>query len=603
MNSRREGAATGEPVSIAPVGDAALEVDRQWSSSNASEELGGPLDINAILTSALETVFRWHLPTDDMAWGENAAAIMQLPGIAATAAKGADWLFLISAEHVGRRYDSIAPKTKGPPMARRGYRVQYRVMPGGRRSQTSLWVEEHGLVVTGADGMPVEVSGVMRVINERYEEEQRLLFLSDHDALTGQLNRVRLNDALEQSIHRARSPDRPAAFLIASIGNLANINETFGFDTGDEVIKAVGERLKARLRGGDTIGRYSSNKFGIILNECDRASTSIAAERLLASVRAETIKTSTCELLGQIAIGGVEIPTHAATVQEAIGRALDALDRAKSRRTGGYIAYEPNAKRERDRQRNLLIADEVVQALGDGRIHLALHAIVSAETLRPACHECLLRLERADGTMVSAGDFMAVAERLDLGRMLDRRAQELAMDYMKRHPDIELALNVSSLSTTDHEWLVALHGLAGGRRQILERLTVEITETTAIHDLDQTMAFCDALKELGCKVAIDDFGAGYTSFRNLRSLAVDKVKIDGSFIKNLPADPANRVFVESLVSLARAFRLETVAEWVDDEQTAAILKKLGVSHFQGYLFGEPVVVTEPKSVAPQSARA
>ena len=109
---------------------------------------------------------------------------------------------------------------------------------------------------------------------------------------------------------------------------------------------------------------------------------------------------------------------------------------------------------------------------------------------------------------------------------------------------------------------VALHGLAGGRRQLLERLTVEITETTAIHDLDQTMAFVDALKEFGCKVAIDDFGAGYTSFRNLRCLAVDKVKIDGSFIQNLASDPANRVFVETLVSLARAFRLETVAEWV-----------------------------------------
>ncbi|KAB2851367.1 MAG: bifunctional diguanylate cyclase/phosphodiesterase [Hyphomicrobiaceae bacterium] len=586
-----------EPGAIAP--ERAC-VPRDHHQNADSTQLAAPLDLSAILTSAQETAFRWHIPTDCMIWGDNAGIVLHLPSL--TAHKGSDWQFLIFAEHVSRRYDSIAPKAKGPPYSRRSYRVQYRLMPRGRRSQLSLWIEEHGAVETGSDGMPVVASGIMRVINERYEEEQRLLFLSDHDALTGQLNRVRLTDALAASISRARAPDRPAAFFIAGIGNLANINETFGFDTGDEVIKTVGERLRARLRGGDTIGRYSSNKFGIILNECDRASASIAAERFLSAVRSETIKTSACELQAQVVIGGVELPLHADTVQLAIGRALDALDRAKSRRTGGYVVFEPNAKRERDRQRNLIIADEVTHALSDGRIHLALHAIVSAETIKPVCHECLLRLERTDGTMVSAGDFMAIAERLDLGRMLDRRALELAIDYMKKNQEIELALNVSTLSTTDHEWLVALHGLAGGRRQLLERLTVEITETTAIHDLDQTMAFCDALKELGCKVAIDDFGAGYTSFRNLRSLAVDKVKIDGSFIKNLPADPANRVFVESLVSLARAFRLETVAEWVDDEETAAILRKLGVTHFQGYLFGEPVIVTEPKVAARHAAR-
>ncbi len=118
---------------------------------------GAPLDITSILTSALETVFRWHLPTDDMTWGDNADAVLQLASRSA-AAKGADWLFLISPEHVGRRYDCIAPKTQGLPMAQRVYRVQYRIMPSGRRSQVSLWIEEHGLVVTGPDGMPVDVS-------------------------------------------------------------------------------------------------------------------------------------------------------------------------------------------------------------------------------------------------------------------------------------------------------------------------------------------------------------------------------------------------------------------------------------------------------------
>ncbi len=160
-----------------------------------------------------------------------------------------------------------------------------------------------------------------------------------------------------------------------------------------------------------------------------------------------------------------------------------------------------------------------------------------------------------------------------MARLIDRRTLELTCDLLKRHPKLSLALNVSGLTANNHDWLVSLHRLTGGRKAMTNRLIIEITETAAISDIDQTIAFVDTLKELGCKVAIDDFGAGYTSFKNLKLLNVDMVKIDGAFIKNLATDPHDMVFIRALRDLATTFGIETVAEWVQDERRSSCCAK------------------------------
>jgi EAL domain-containing protein (putative c-di-GMP-specific phosphodiesterase class I) len=165
---------------------------------------------------------------------------------------------------------------------------------------------------------------------------------------------------------------------------------------------------------------------------------------------------------------------------------------------------------------------------------------------------------------------------------------ELAVDLLKRHPKIRLSVNVSSTTASDHEWVVALHRLTGGRRALTSRLIVEITETTVIHDLDQTIAFVDTLKELGCSVAIDDFGAGYTSFKNLKLLNADMVKIDGAFVKNLKEDTSDQVFIRTMIDLAQNFKMETVAEWVGNQESADFLAEVGITYLQGFHYGMPI---------------
>ncbi|MCU0732773.1 MAG: GGDEF and EAL domain-containing protein, partial [Hyphomonas sp.] len=439
--------------------------------------------------------------------------------------------------------------------------------------------------------------GVLRVINDRYWEEQRLLYRSDHDELTGQLNRIRLTEALQAVLQRTQRTGQPCAFLMAAVNNLAVVNETFGFDIGDEVISAAARKIKDRLRGGDILGRYSSNKFGIILHDCGPGAMRIAAERFMKGVRDHTISTSACQLSATLSIGGVVLPDQADTVQNALNHAMTALDRAKSKRFDCFMAYEPAVASENLRRKSITIADDVIEALDQQRMRLVLQPMIGAKSGEPELYECLLRMERADGSIVSAGEFIPVAEQLGLSRLIDRRTLELSVQILHRFPKIKLSLNVSSLTCSDHEWLVALQRLTGGRKDMTNRLVIEITETAAIQDLDLSVNFVDTLKEMGCRVAIDDFGAGYTSFKNLKLLNVDMVKIDGAFVKNVADDTSDQIFIKTMIDLANTFGLETVAEWVGDERAVEHLKKAGITYLQGFYYGLPLEADELTSAA------
>ncbi len=182
------------------------------------------------------------------------------------------------------------------------------------------------------------------------------------------------------------------------------------------------------------------------------------------------------------------------------------------------------------RRENVRATDEIVAALNERRIFLAYETVASADDRRPAFYECLMRIRRTDGSLVAANDIVPVAERLGLVRLLDYRVLELVVDEMIAAPALQASFNVSPASTTDPDWWAGLGSLLRTHPGVAERLIVEITESAAIHDIDETRGFVARVKDLGCRIAIDDFGAGYTSFRNLRKLGVDIVKIDGAFV-------------------------------------------------------------------------
>lgn len=549
------------------------------------------LDLVGILSSVEETAYVWDLTTGRIEWESNAADILGIHDMSKIAT-GAAYHALIAPEHLNSRLEALsrsigADRVRGVP-----YRLQYRLRPNGQRSGHEIRVEDQGRWWPGADGHAARARGVIRIISEEYLEQQRLLVRNDFDELTGQLNRTRLTEALGSVLARAERQYQPCAFLMISVNNLAVINETFGIEIGDQVIAEVGRRIREKLRGGDVVGRYSSNKFGIIMLSCGQGALRIAADRFIKAVRETTIKTSVAQLSATISMGGVIIPDQAKSVQDTVNFALRALDVAKTKRFDCFVGHEPSPSAEGNRMRNKSIAEGVIAALDDNRMRLVLQPMISTKTGRAEIYEALLRMERPDGSLVSAGEFVPIAEQLGLSRLIDRRTLELTVDLLKRHHDLTLSVNVSGLTCSDLEWVTALRRLTKDRPDVLRRMIVEITETVALEELDQSVNFVDTLNELGCRVAIDDFGAGYTSFKNLKRLNVDMVKIDGAFVKNLADDTSDQIFVKTMIELANSFGMETVAEWVGDERSARFLKNAGITYMQGYYYGMPFDSTD-----------
>ncbi|MBR0899234.1 bifunctional diguanylate cyclase/phosphodiesterase [Bradyrhizobium tropiciagri] len=535
----------------------------------------------SILVSLGQATFAWDLATDAIAWSDNAATVFaDIP--AEALASGAELAKLIEPSR-SIRADALGQSAPVQNAAGVPYRIEY-----GVRAVTSapvIWIEETGCWFAGADGRPARVQGIVRVNNERHARDEQLLKLTRHDPLTNELNRTHLVASLAETIEECARFRTSCAFMLIGIDHLARINDAFGFDVADAVIAEVAKRIRARLRSGDMLGRFSGNKFGLILRNCTVDDTNVAAERFLAAVRDEVVPTKSGPVSVTASIGAVTIPRHAKSAEEAVNRAQETLDAAKSRRAGSFALWKPNVERDAQRRVNIRVTDEIVTALNERRIVIGFEPVVDARSRQPSFYECLVRMEQDDGRALLAPDIVPVAERLGLIRLVDHRVLELAIAELAAAPGVQLSLNISPDTTMDPDWWATIESLMRAHPGVGERLIVEITETVAIQDIDDVRGFVTRLKNFGSRIAIDDFGAGYTSFRNLRKLGVDIVKIDGAFVQNIVRSADDRAFVQTLIDLARRLEIKTVAEWVQDEEAAVMLREWGCDFIQGRLIG------------------
>jgi diguanylate cyclase (GGDEF)-like protein len=536
---------------------------------------------SAILASLGQAAFVWDIVTDSLVWSEHVAAVF--PDIPLERlASGTEFSNLIEPQRSVRSdvlgVSPAAHSADGAP-----YRIEY-----GVRANTSAavqWIEETGCWFAGSDGRPVRVQGIVRVNNERHARDEQLVKLSRHDPLTGELNRTHLVASLAEIIEEAVRFRTQCAFMLIGIDHLARINDAFGFDVADAVISEVATRIRARLRGGDVLGRFSGNKFGLVLKNCTVDDMNIAAERFLAAIRDEVVPTKSGPVSVTASIGAVSVPRYARSADEAINRAQETLDASKSRRAGSFSLWRPNVERDAQRRVNIRVTDEIVTALNDRRIAMAFEPVIDARARDAAFYECLIRMEQHGGQILLAPDIVPVAEKLGLIRLVDHRVLELVVAELAASPAVQLSLNISPDTTMDPDWWTSIESLMRAHPGVGERLIVEITETVAIQDVDDVRGFVTRLKNFGSRIAIDDFGAGYTSFRNLRKLGVDIVKIDGAFVQNIARSADDRAFVQTLIDLARRLQIKTVAEWVQDEEAALMLRDWGCDYIQGRLVG------------------
>jgi diguanylate cyclase (GGDEF)-like protein len=536
---------------------------------------------STILASLGQAAFVWDIATDELAWSDHLASVFTDIPIEALAS-GAAFSNLIEPVR-SIRTDALGHSSLAHGAEGALYRIEY-----GVRANTSapvLWIEESGCWFAGADGKPARVQGIVRIDNERHAREEQLVKLSRHDPLTGELNRTHLIASLAEAIEEATRFRSSCAFMLIGIDHLARINDAFGFDVADVVISEVAARIRVRLRGGDVLGRFSGNKFGLILKNCTVDDMNVAAERFLAGIRGEVVPTQSGPVSITASIGAVSVPRYARSADEAINRAHETLDMAKRRRAGSFSMWRPNVERDAQRRVNIRVTDEIVTALNDRRIVMAFEPVVDARSRNASFYECLVRMEQNDGQVLLAPDIVPVAEKLGLIHMVDHRVLELVVAELARSPKVRLSLNISPDTTMDPDWSASIESLMRAHPGVAERLIVEITETVAIQDIDDIRGFVTRLKSFGSQIAIDDFGAGYTSFRNLRKLGVDIVKIDGAFVQNIVRSADDRAFVQTLIDLARRLEIKTVAEWVQDEESAVMLRDWGCDFIQGRLIG------------------
>jgi diguanylate cyclase (GGDEF)-like protein len=539
-------------------------------------------DPRHILDSIGEVVYDWDLRTDQINWGPNVTTVLGVSS-AASITTGRAFAERLSHESESSRYEAIARSTAKDEGRGVPFQIRYGLMPPETREST-IWIEDTGRWFAGSDGRPARAHGLVRVITERYKRERQLAFTSRFDALTGMLNRASL---LEQiALFYAQAPKKKQSFaaLLVAIDNVFLLNRTHGYDIADQVIAGIAQRLRIHCRERDLVARYAGNKFAVVLENCDSAEMTAAAERLIDVVAGAPFDTTAGPIPATLRVGGVVAPRNGRAAHLLFQHAEEALDLARQPGAARLVAYEPSLAREDSRMKALKVSDEIVSALNDGRIVLALQPLIDTRTGAAGIYEALMRLRRRDGALVFPSSILPTAEKSGLIQRVDHRILELSLQKLVENRDLHLSVNMSGHTVRDPDFVERLRATLGPFPELAKRLIIEFTETCAIEDIDATLRAIAEIRKCGARVAMDDFGAGHTSFKNLRRFNFDLVKIDGAFVQNLSRSADDRFFVKTLVDLARHVGLPVVAEWVEDAETAKILTDWGVEYLQGDYF-------------------
>ncbi len=399
---------------------------------------------------------------------------------------------------------------------------------------------------------------------------------------------------------------RRRAVLAIGIDNLGVLEELFGEELGDEVLAALGRRLARAMPFGADLCATRHRRFLVDLRGLGAASVAVLFERLQAAA-AEPIETGSGPVAVTLSGGsafaegaaeGLPGEAHALGGCDPVERAaLQALHGAMARGVGSYgIALDEGALLECPAR----LTDATRAAGGapgtDGAEHLAIvfQPVVRAGGSHTiSFHECLARIRRPAGALMTAGGFMPALDRLGMAPLIDRQVLSAALDTLARFPAARLSVNVFPQTMQDPGWMELFDRVATRDAARVERLIVEIAETGAVLNPRRTLAFMDRLRRHGVAFALDDFGAGRTALHHLRDFRFDVAKIDGRFVRDIRPGSDGAFFVEGLVEMARRFDMMSVAEAVQGPAEARCLSGIGVEYFQGFWFGSPSLVLEP----------
>ncbi|MFZ5557394.1 MAG: putative bifunctional diguanylate cyclase/phosphodiesterase [Pseudomonadota bacterium] len=470
------------------------------------------------------------------------------------------------------------------------------------------WVGINARVSFDENNQIAGIRGTARDITEQQLAAQRIERLAKFDPLTDLPNRVSLQD----DIAMAMEGGGVGAVLFIDIDHFKYVNDNFGHRCGDQLILGVAGVLRELMQElPGTVYRLGGDEFAVFLPECLRSDAVRVAERVLEAVRHYKFMPDPAS--GRVSsltasIGIALYPFHGSDLSSMLASVDIALYQAKDQGRNRFVLFDQYASSVRTTHRRVQWSQRFRDALEEDRIVVHAQPVVALSSRLPVHREVFARILEENGELVPPADFIEAAETLGAIRDIDFRVIQKLLRYLEdpvtagRHT--RYFVNLSRASIADEHWIRRLLSTLRESRVDPGRLVFEVSENVAMSELDVTLSFMRRVKEAGCHLSLDDFGAGFSSFYFLKRFPVDYLKIDGSFVRDLSRDEGSRIFVRALCDVARGLEKQVIAEWVEDAESARILTDIGVQYGQGYLFERPSpLFAEPAAPAAEAAES
>lgn len=512
-------------------------------------------------------------------------ALCDMLGYDAEELRGESFTLTTRVEDIPVLADALRSHQEGEV---RGLTVEARAV---HASGETLWTEVHATTLTGRDGKPEGVLCQIVDVTERRRFEARLQHMADHDPLTGLANRRAFDGQLDTQLANVRRYGAQGALLVVDLDHFQTLNDTLGHGAGDTVVANVARVLRDLLHDSDVLARLGGDEFAILLPRADREEARDVAARVVTAVR-EHGSVLEGQRPGSVtaSVGVTLLDPVQATGEQALVDAEVAMYDAKDAGRDCFSVFEPGMESVESRTKSRLTwLERIRAALDEDRFTLVAQPIQSLTEGRVVHHELLLRMVGDDGELIPPAAFLRIAERFGLIGEIDAWVVRRAIRALgeRAGEDLVFEVNLSGPSIGSPEVLAVIERELQETAVDPQRVIFEITETAAVANVAEARDFAERLGELGCRFALDDFGAGFGSFYYLKHLPCDFLKIDGEFIRNLASTPTDQVIVAGLVQIAHGLGKQTIAEFVEDEQTVELLRREGVDMAQGYYVGRP----------------
>jgi diguanylate cyclase (GGDEF)-like protein len=435
---------------------------------------------------------------------------------------------------------------------------------------------------------------------ELTRREEELAFLATHDPLTGLPNRTLILDRIEQMLARSRRSQTPVAALFVDLDNFKSINDTLGHAVGDELLRAVAARLEGVVRDIDALGRLGGDEFVVIAEELSLAAgPELIAERLLEALQQpfnlgadKDTRVTVAASIGIAAADGVSAAMQGASADELLREADIAMYSAKWDGKNRYAMFETGM--QDTMQNRMELEMDLREALEKEEFFLAYQPTFDLSDMRPTGVEALIRWRHPVRGIVQPNDFIPLLEETGLitqvGKWVLREACAQGASWRQAGHPIVMAVNVSARQLDSDHILTDIEAALSDSGLDPAALTIEITETTLMRNVEETSTRLAKIKQLGVRVAIDDFGTGYSSLAHLQRFQVDALKIDRSFITGLADNAEGETLIRTLVQLGKALSIETFAEGIEQQHELSLLKSEDCDSGQGFLFARPLDV-------------